>query len=254
MRSEIDDLKKAVALEHQDLATHPVFSAIHDFDGLRLFMQWHVFAVWDFMSLLKRLQCEMTTVSIPWTPGRNTRVARLINEIVLGEETDIAPGDGHLSHYELYLAAMRSIDAGTAQIEAFVSLVAHGVPVADALTKVQVEPAVARFVTATIDTATRGTVAQVLGSFFYGRENVIPAMFRELLEQWKVDPASAPTFVFYLTRHIDLDSDEHGPAAESIINEIVNHDEEAMLALLNSALDAVRQRRLLWDALLARLA
>jgi hypothetical protein len=253
LSTQIQALKEAVTAEHRALASHPVFAAIQTLDDLRLFMQWHVFAVWDFMSLLKRLQRDLTCVTLPWTPPANIRAARLINEIVLGEETDIAPGASHLSHYELYLGAMRCIEADTATVERFVEFIARGATVRRALVDIQADDPVIRFVTTTIDTAIQGTIPQVLGSFFYGRENVIPAMFRSLLEQWKVDPASVPDFVFYLERHIELDSEEHGPAAESIIDEIVGNDAGKMLELLNSALTAVRHRRMLWDALLERL-
>ena len=114
------------------------------------------------------------------------------------------------------------------------------------------EAAVARFVTATINTALKGSLPQVLGSFFYGRENVIPHMFRRLLERWKIDASKAPVFVFYLERHIELDSERHGPLAEGIIAELVK-DKAAQLELLNAALAAVRQRHALWDGVLERL-
>jgi hypothetical protein len=91
------------------LEAHPIYAAVQTLDDLRVFMQHHVYSVWDFMSLIKYLQHEVAPARWPWTPAGDASVQRFINELVLEEETDVAlPGqDGFTSHYMLYLAAMR---------------------------------------------------------------------------------------------------------------------------------------------------
>ena len=79
------------------LLDHPLYSNVASTAGLRLFMEDHVFAVWDFMSLLKRLQQDMTCIRVPWFPVENARAARLINDIVIGEETDVDPDGDYVS-------------------------------------------------------------------------------------------------------------------------------------------------------------
>lgn len=226
---------------------------VHDIDDLRIFMRWHVFAVWDFMSLVKRLQNDLTCVSLPWMPPQHPHAARLINEIVLGEESDETPTHVHASHYDLYIDAMREVGADPVEMNAFLSALRAGLGVAEALRCSDTPNAVASFVAATLDTAINGKTQDVLGSFFYGRENVIPKMFSALLSKWSIDESNVPIFVYYLKRHIELDGDAHGPAAEAIINDIVGDDQAMRAELLESAISAIKARIELWDALALRL-
>jgi hypothetical protein len=228
---------------------HHIFSMVTDVSKLQTFMEWHVFAVWDFMSLVKRLQWDFTCETVPWLPPSNNRAARLINEIVLGEETDDAPGGAHASHFELYISAMTEVGASTNQINSFIELLQSGTEVDAALDIVSAPAAVVEFVRATVETARNAPTHEVLGSFFYGREHSIPIMFQSLLNRWTVDPHSAPTFVYYLNRHIELDRDDHGPAVEAIISEIMDDSYESWTCFWRAALKAIELRIGLWDGL-----
>ena len=90
------------------LLDHPLYANVASIADLRRFMEDHVFAVWDFMSLLKRLQQDVTCTRVPWFPADNARAARLINDIVIGEETDVDHDGTYVSHLDLYLRAMRT--------------------------------------------------------------------------------------------------------------------------------------------------
>ena len=70
------------------LLQHPIYGRLDGIDALRSFMAHHIFAVWDFMSLLKEMQRQLCVVDVPWLPSSNSLGCRLVNEIVLGEESD----------------------------------------------------------------------------------------------------------------------------------------------------------------------
>src|SRR5882757_9245156 len=161
----------------QRMIEHPLFTEIRDIQSLRIFMEAHVFAVWDFMSLVKRLQRDLTCVDVPWLPPRDRHGAQLINQIVLGEETDIGPDGEPVSHLELYLGAMREVGANTASFELFQTALANGATLAGAFDHAAVAPFIREFTGYTLQTARKGPLLAVMASFFYGREDVIPHMF-----------------------------------------------------------------------------
>ncbi len=238
--AELADLRSQ--LEH-----HPIFESLADLADLRRFMRAHVYAVWDFMSLLKRLQRDLTCVDVPWTPRRDNVAARLINEIVLGEESDLAPNGEPTSHLALYLDAMREVGADTAEFEHFLDLVAHGVDAGDALYAVGAPEHVRTFVRHTLRFATHEPTLAVIASFFHGRESVIPHMFSALLQRWNIAEQHAPMFVFYLKRHIEVDGESHGPMAHRIIERAIAHDPDRRDIVVHAAIESIAARIALWD-------
>jgi DUF3050 family protein len=252
MTTTVESLQLILNDKHALLTNHAVFSAIRTKKDLCLFMEWHVFAVWDFMSLVKRLQADLTTTSVPWYPPANPHAARLINEIVLGEESDLTP-KGAMTHFDLYRSAMKEIGASTRQIDQFLTMIKKGDGFATALNRAEAVAPIQRFVTSTIGTCKDSQTHQVVGNFFYGRENVIPDMFQALLKSWCIDPAAVPELTFYLERHIEVDSGDHGPAAQRMIEEITDNDPTQIREVLEAGIQAIDERHQLWDSLLIAL-
>jgi hypothetical protein len=108
------------------LVEHPLYSSLQGPAEVRIFQQHHVYCVWDFMTLLKALQRRLTCVDLPWLPTPDPAARRLVNEIVLGEESDEDGAGGHCSHFELYLGAMRDAGADTEPIETFLAALRAG--------------------------------------------------------------------------------------------------------------------------------
>jgi hypothetical protein len=240
-------------LVRQRMVEHPVFTAIRDIQSLQIFMEAHVFAVWDFMSLLKRLQRDLTCIEVPWLPPRDPQAAQLINQIVLGEETDSGPNGEPVSHLELYLGAMREVDANTARFELFRTALANGATLAGAFDHAAVPPFIREFTGHTLQIASWAPLPAVMASFFYGREDVIPRMFSNLLEKWCIGANRAPMFVYYLKRHIEVDSDQHGPAAKAILAAATADSWGRGLQILGAARQSIEARIKLWDGLLISL-
>ncbi|MDE1197638.1 MAG: DUF3050 domain-containing protein [Pseudomonas sp.] len=241
--------KQLLNCKKSELSAHPIFSEIDSLTVLRRFMETHVFAVWDFMSLTKRLQQELSCTQLPWLPPKDPKAARLINEIVLGEESDDRLDHGHYSHFELYLDAMREVGASTARVERFVELQKQGVHYETALDSVNAGKAATRFVKDTLEIALNAPAHSVAAAFLHGRESVIPQMFQRILDDWGITANQAPTFRYYLERHIEVDSEDHGPAAESLLARLVDGDAQREHEVYAAAIAAVDSRIALWDAL-----
>jgi Protein of unknown function (DUF3050) len=253
MNETISGYASNIDVARQHMVEHPVFAAIRDIQSLRVFMEAHVFAVWDFMSLVKRLQRDLTCVDVPWQPPRDRHAAQLINQIVLGEETDVGPAGEPVSHLELYLGAMREVGADTACFEHFQTSLANGTTLTGAFDHAAVAPFIREFTGHTLQIATGAPLLAVMASFFYGREDVIPHMFSNLLEQWRIGADQAPMFVYYLKRHIEVDSDQHGPAAKAILAAATAGDPQRGFQVLSAARQSIEARIKLWDGLLTSL-
>ena len=236
------------------LEAHPIYAAVVTLDDLRVFMQHHVYSVWDFMSLIKYLQSEIAPARWPWTPAGDASVQRFINELVLEEETDIAlPGhDGHTSHYMLYLAAMREVGADADTPARFVQTVA-GQGIAAALGAGLAPTPSAAFTRTTFDFLASGKSHSVAAALALGREHVIPSMFRAFLSRMAVTEAQAPSFHYYLNRHVHLDEDFHAPLSLRLLAALCGDDADKWREAEAAAKTAVNARLLFWDGVLKAL-
>ncbi len=238
----------------KDLSRHPLYAAINSIEALRAFMERHVYAVWDFMTLLKYLQSEFAPSRWPWFPPDNPQAARLVNEIILGEESDSAPRVGsasyeHCSHFEIYLAAMREVKASTSGILSFVSKVRQE-GLGNALNNWRGPASAFNFLSRTLELVeTRDTLA-VASTFAAGRETSVPIMFKGLLNDFSIDRYSAPVFHYYLERHILVDGESHGPAAAALVECLCGSNSELASVAAMTADEAITSRRRFWDQIL----
>ncbi len=231
----------------RQLANHPLYERMHTLHHVRLFMESHVFAVWDFMSLLKSLQRTLTCVELPWTPTRSPASRRFINEIVLGEESDLFQGRP-ISHFELYLEAMQQVQADTRPIQQLINRAGQGI---HRLPFEAIPKAANDFVETTFRVIREGTPAAQAAVFAFGREDAIPDMFRSLVRQLNQDiSGQLDQFVWYLERHIEVDGDDHGPLALKIVADLCGNDPTLWEEAAASAEEALLARVKLWNGVL----
>lgn len=236
------------------LDQHPLYASVRTMKDLRCFMEHHVYAVWDFMSLVKFLQGSVAPVSVPWLPtgdARSTLVQRFINEIVLGEETDEGFPDANgnptfISHFDLYLGAMEEVGADTRPVRAFLKVVRKK-GLAAALSKCDIPEPSRRFMATTFDLLDAQKPHLVGAAFAMGREQVIPGMFRALLADIGISKKSAPLFHYYLERHVHLDDELHGPLALQLLAQLCGDSASKKKAADKAARRAIEARIKFWD-------
>ena len=245
MNPKILEVNKNIQSYKEEIVNHPLYSQLNTIDDIQKLMEIHVYAVWDFMSLLKGLQIELTCTKIPWKPIGENKTRRLINSIVLEEESDVDSEGNPSSHYEMYLDAMKECGANTSEIDKFVNSVS-GVNLP------KINTAVDSFLATTFDVLNSGEAHKIAAAFTFGREDLIPDMFtaivNDLSKEHKLDK-----FVYYLERHIELDGGEHGPLALELISNLCGEDEQKWEEVEETAIACLVARKKLWDLVLKEL-
>lgn len=256
MSTRIEILQTAIRPVRDRLIAHPIYQQVHSPSALRVFMEFHVYAVWDFMSLLKALQQSLTCVGSPWVPRGSANTRYLINEIVVGEESDVDEQGRRTSHFELYLRAMDQAGADTAPARGLIEALAQGQPLKDVLDKRLPGGPVRDFLDFTFGTIASGELHAIAAVFTFGREDLIPDMFLRIVkdlpaEASKARDLSAPRsfgiFTYYLERHIEVDGGHHSHLAMAMLEELCGADDAKWEAAARSAGLALEARIRLWD-------
>ncbi|CAM1333464.1 DUF3050 domain-containing protein [Tenacibaculum aestuariivivum] len=248
--SNILQIEKELASLRKQLKEHALYTSLKNINDVKTFMESHVFAVWDFMSLLKALQLNLTCTTLPWLPVSTPKTARFINEIVLGEETDVNELGVPKSHFEMYVDAMNQAGASTTQIAIFIDAIIEGKMIEEALNTAVVLKEVKEFVMFSFDVINTNAPHIIAASFTFGREDVIPDMFFEIVKNTaEKESATYSKLTYYLNRHIELDGDEHGPLSLKMIEELCGSDEQKWNDVLFYAKKSLEKRINLWSGI-----
>lgn len=248
MHPSIETIKTRIEPLRQSILEHPVYSAIENLEDLRIFMQYHVYAVWDFMSLLKSLQNNLTCTTVPWFPVGSAETRFLINEIVVGEESDVDQHGNRISHFELYLKAMQQCGADTRGIDQFISTLQSTGSLSTALASSGTPSAAAAFVNYTFQIIHSNQAHLQSAIFTFGREDLIPGMFMAMVNDIHARfPNNIATFKYYLERHIEVDGDHHSQLALAMTTRLCGNNEAYWAAAETAIVQSLQQRIALWD-------
>ena len=244
----IEFIEQEIAGLRRELTNHKLYNVLSNIDDIRLFMESHVYAVWDFMSLLKALQHNLTCTTLPWKPVASATTARFINEIVFGEETDVNENGVPRSHFEMYLDAMQEVDADTSKVLNMVDSIDGLANIDTVLANANLKPAEKNFLQFTFDTIKTNETHKIAAAFTFGREDLIPDMFIEIIKGTENSSKSSfPKLTYYLERHIEVDGDEHGPLSLAMIQELCGDDDKKWSEALAVSKDALQHRINLWE-------
>jgi hypothetical protein len=243
----------SLAEARETLVAHPLYSAVKTRERIGIFMKHHVFAVWDFFTLLKRLQAEVTCVTTPWQPRGMADHGRFILEIVIGEETDEDMDGGYISHFELYRRAMSEFGADDGPITGYLARLDAGADPVEALDADDIPDSVRGFVQNTLSVALDSPPHEVAASFCHGREDLLPDVLAPLRDGIGEALGEAPVFAHYLDRHITLDHDEHGPLAQKLLAALCEGDPQRVADAERVGIEAVEARIMLWNGILAEI-
>lgn len=240
-------LCRTLIAEVSQVATHPVYAMLANVEAAVQFMELQVWCVWDFMFVAKSVQIGVGCYSVPWVPPRDAAMVAIINEIISSEEADLGPDGTYQSHFEIYIAAMRQAGADIGAIERTLTRVADGKPVLAAMKESGAPEAALRFVAETLSFCS-GPLHVAAAALCIGREELVPRMFETLLSSDISRDPKLTGFMWYVRRHVNLDTDSHGPLSARLFRRIVGHDSVRLHEAITAGLHAVRARKQFLDA------
>ncbi len=233
------------------IAHHKLFRAITSIARLRRFTEIHVYAVWDFICLLKALQRKLTSQHLFWSPPINPLGCYLVNSLVAEEESDCIEHNHYLSHFELYLQAMQQCGADIRGIRQFIANIHPEQSLASLLVSNNLPKPAQGFIQDTFEIIEKESHV-IAASLAFAREQITSTMFTQLLNTFEPPEDSSYSlqlFRLYLQRHIELDSGQHSQQSQRLVATLCGSDKCKWDEVLEAAWFSLNSRLQLLDGI-----
>ena len=169
----------------------------------------------------------------------------------MAEETDLALDGSRQSHFEMYLDAMQQCGANTIPVVNFLENVKTTQNIFVSIKQSDLHPNVKAFLDFTFRVIEEGKSHKIAAAFTFGREDLIPSMFTEILKNFQTNfpETDLSKLIYYFERHIELDADEHGPMAMQMVTELCSDSEQKWKEVEEVSVLALEKRIGLWNAI-----
>ena len=243
----INQIKVNCSSLYERLSSHKIYDSLDSENAIKVFMQHHIYSVWDFMNLLKFLQQQFTCTSVPWRPYKSAKLSRLINEIVLEEESDCIDNQ-ETSHFMYYYKAIETCGFNTDHISKFIIDLNSVESYQALISQPYIPKSSKRFMNATFDCINNGVIS-VAAAFAFARESLVPSLFEPIIFQLaKTNNPKYDQFISYLKRHVELDGEQHSHLAFDMLSEIVETEQDWQ-DVEKSAKQSLESRIAFWDGI-----
>ncbi len=146
---------------------------------------------------------------------------------------------------------MTQCGASTTQINTFLKNVEETKNIFVSIKQSDLHPNVKAFLDFTFRVIEQGKPHEIAAAFTFGREDLIPNMFTEILRNFQQNfpETDLSKLIYYFERHIELDADEHGPMAMQMITELCGDSEQKWNEVQEVSVLALEKRIGLWNAI-----
>jgi hypothetical protein len=245
---EFDRILQKVLPAQDKILNHQVYKEIENLDDLNLFLEYHVFFVWDQMSSLKAMQKDLTCMNVPWVPKRSPQTRKYINELVLNAEGNDLISETVLSEYESYLELMRESDADSSSIERLEKSINRGENFKDLLDHLDMPKVVKSYLDFTYKTIESKDAHKIAANFVFGKQSLIPHRLVKLLNELnKKFPVDLSLQIKYFESKVMKETGKIEDVAKKIFEELCGHDEEKWDDVAEVAERTLERRLQLWD-------
>ena len=175
----LSELQKQIKPLRDQLMDHPLYISIREKEDLRIFMEGHVYAVWDFASLINGLCTRLTHLGDHSELDNESLLALLSAITNQGPETEGKP----FGLFSDYRNAMQLAGASTFEIDDLVNRVRQGTPPERAILDSKLPGYVVQFLDHTFSILRENNLVVMAATFAFGRGGLIPELFSRMVDK-----------------------------------------------------------------------